>query len=43
MSPDTEVVMGNGRAVLRFADAMGLADLVDRILSQSTTRSPDKA
>jgi hypothetical protein len=30
-SPDPVVEMGNGRAVLRFADALELADLVDRL------------
>jgi Family of unknown function (DUF5372) len=30
-SPDPEVVMSNGRAVLRFADVVELADLVDRL------------
>ena len=31
MSPDPEVVMGNGRAALRFADLLELVDLVDRL------------
>jgi len=31
VSPDPEVVMSNGRAVLRFADVVELADLVDRL------------
>ena len=31
VSPDPEVVMSHGRAVLRFADVVELADLVDRL------------
>ena len=31
VSPDPEVVMGNGRALLRVSDLMELADLVDRL------------
>jgi len=31
VSPDPEVVVSNGRAVLRFADVVELADLVDRL------------
>jgi hypothetical protein len=30
VSPDPEIVMGNGRALLRFADLMELADPVAR-------------
>lgn len=43
VSPDPAVVMGNGQAIVRFADLMELADLVDRISGQSATRPPDKA
>ncbi|WFU12182.1 DUF5372 family protein (plasmid) [Rhizobium sp. CB3090] len=35
VSADPEVVMGNGRALVRFADLMELADLVDRLSSKS--------
>ena len=31
MSPDPEVVIGNGRAPLRIADLLELADLVERL------------
>ena len=31
MSPDPEVVMGNGRSLLRVADLMELAALVERL------------
>lgn len=41
VSPDAEVVMGNGRALLRFADLMELADLVGRLSSKSVTRARD--
>jgi len=37
-SADPEVVMGKGRALMRFADLMELADLVDRLSSKSGTR-----
>jgi hypothetical protein len=37
VSPDPEVVMGNGRAPLRVADLMELADLVDRLFGKSVT------
>ncbi len=43
VSSDPEVVIGNGRAIVRFADLVELADLVARISGQSTTRSPDDA
>jgi hypothetical protein len=39
VSPDPEVVMGNGRALLRVADLMELADLVGRLSGKSVTRS----
>lgn len=35
MGEDLEVVMGNGRALLRVADLMELADLVDRLSHKS--------
>ena len=31
VSPDPEVVIGNGRAPLRIADLLELADLVERL------------
>ncbi len=43
VSSDPEVVMGNGRAIVRFADLVELADLVARISSQSATRSFNEA
>lgn len=39
VSPDPEVVMGNGRALLRGCDLMELADLVARLSSKSVTGS----
>jgi len=39
VSPDLEVVMSNGRVVLRFADVVELADLVDRLSGKSAVRS----
>jgi hypothetical protein len=41
-SPDPEVVMGNGRALLRTADLMELASLVGRLSGKSASRSRDK-
>ena len=41
MSPDLEVVMGNGRLLLRFADFVELADLVDRLSAKPVMRSLD--
>jgi len=38
-SPDPEVVMSNGRALLRVADLMELIDLVDRLSGKSAPRS----
>jgi UV DNA damage repair endonuclease len=38
-SPDPEVVMSNGRALLRVADLMELIDLVGRLSGKSATRS----
>ncbi|WP_072377370.1 DUF5372 family protein [Rhizobium tibeticum] len=38
VSPDPEVVMSNGRSLLRVADLMELAALVERLSSQSGTR-----
>ena len=35
VSEAPEVVMGNGRALLRFADLVELADLVDRLSGKS--------
>ena len=35
VSPDLEVVMGDGRAVMRFTDLLELADLVDRLSGKS--------
>ena len=35
VSPDLEVAMGDGRAVMRFTDLLGLADLVDRLSGKS--------
>jgi len=35
VSEDPEVVMGSGRALLRFADLMELADLVGRLSGKS--------
>ena len=43
VSPDPEIVMGNGRTVLRFADLLELADLVDRLPRKLAMRSADKA
>jgi len=39
VSLDPEVILGNGRALLRVADLMELADLVGRISGKSATRS----
>jgi len=41
-SPDPEVAMGNGRALIRVADLMELVDLVDRLSGKSATRAPGK-
>ncbi|MER8868133.1 Y4bD/Y4pK family protein [Mesorhizobium sp. M0751] len=41
VSPDPEVVMGNGRALLRACDLMELADLVARLSGKPTTGSRD--
>jgi hypothetical protein len=38
-SPDPEIVMGNGRALLRVADLMDLADLVRRLSGKLATRT----
>ncbi|WP_287209171.1 DUF5372 family protein [Mesorhizobium sp.] len=38
VSLDPEVILGNGRALLRVADLMELADLVGRISGKSATR-----
>jgi hypothetical protein len=35
---DLEVVMGNGRLLLRFADFVEPADLLDRLLAKSAMR-----
>ena len=35
VSPDPDIVMGNGRALLRVADLMELVDLVDRLSGKS--------
>ena len=43
VSPDPEVVMSNGRAVLRFADVVDLADLVDRLLGKKAVQPFDEA
>ena len=43
VSPDLEVLMGNGRAVLRFADLLDLADLVDRLPGKLAMQSGDRA
>ena len=43
VSPDPEIVMGNGQTVLRFADLLELADLVDRLPRKLAMRSVDKA
>jgi hypothetical protein len=37
VSPDPEVIMGNGQALLRLADLMELADLVGRLIGKSVT------
>jgi len=34
VSPDPEVVIGNGRASLRIAELLELADLVERLLDR---------
>lgn len=34
VAPDPEVVIGEGRALLRVADLMGLAELVARLVEQ---------
>jgi hypothetical protein len=39
VSPDPDVAMGNGRAPLRVADLMELADLVGRLSDKLVTRS----
>ena len=41
MNGDLEVVMGNGRLLLRFADFVELADLVDRLSAKSVMRPLD--
>ncbi|MER8563906.1 Y4bD/Y4pK family protein, partial [Mesorhizobium sp. M1088] len=41
-SPDPEVVMGNGRALLRTVDLLELASLVGRLSGKSASRSLDK-
>lgn len=37
--PDPEIVLGNGRALVRVADLLGLADMVERLRS-STRQKP---
>jgi len=37
VSPDPEVAMGNGRALLRVADLMELVNLVGRLSDKSVT------
>jgi len=41
-SKDPEVVMGTGRAVMRFSDLMELADLVGRLSDKSAPVGADK-
>ncbi|MER8950116.1 DUF5372 family protein [Mesorhizobium sp. M0809] len=41
-NPDPEVVMGNGRALLRTVDLLELASLVGRLSGKSASRSLDK-
>lgn len=38
--PDPEIVLGNGRALVRVADLLGLADMVERL--RSSTRPKPK-
>jgi hypothetical protein len=38
VSPDPEIVMGNGRALLRVSDLLELADLVKRLSCKSAAR-----
>ncbi len=40
-SADPEVVMGEGRLLLRMADWMQLADLVEDLLGRTAARTPD--
>jgi hypothetical protein len=40
-SPDPEVVMGEGRLLLRMADWMQLADLVEDLLGRTAARMRD--
>jgi hypothetical protein len=42
VSPDPEVVMSNGRAVLRFSDVVELADLVDRLSGKKAVQQLDE-
>ena len=39
VAPDAEIVMGEGRALLRVADFMDLARLVDRLAKGEAQRS----
>jgi Family of unknown function (DUF5372) len=39
VAPDPEVVMSHGRAVLRFADVVELADLVDRLSGKKAVQA----
>jgi hypothetical protein len=38
VAPDPEVIIGEGRALLRVADLVGLADLVARLVEQGRGR-----
>jgi hypothetical protein len=38
VAPDPEVVIGEGRALLRVADLVGLAELVARLVDQERRR-----
>ena len=38
VAPDPEVVIGEGRALARVADLLGLADLVARLVDQERRR-----
>jgi len=42
VSPDPEIVMGNGPALLRVSDLLELANLVGRLSSKSAARQKGK-
>jgi hypothetical protein len=41
VAPDPEVVMGNARALMRVADLVELATLVDRLSRRDAVETPD--